>query len=66
MGIFSFDPESGEMVLSSHHRGVTTQQIKNETSWRLKIAENVSETSPPTDMELAAVRKYDPKKVWTS
>ena len=66
MGIFSFDPKSREMVLSSHHPGVTIQQIRSETGWPLKIAENVGETLPPTDMELAAVRKYDPKKVWTS
>ena len=66
MGIFSFDGESREMVLASHHPGVTVKQIKAETGWPLKIAENVSETLPPNDDELAAVRKYDPKKVWTS
>ncbi len=66
MGIFFFDPDSREMILSSHHPGVTITQIKNETGWPLKVAENVSETLPPTDEELAAVRKYDPKKVWTS
>ena len=66
MGIFSFDGESREMVLASHHPGVTVKQIKAETGWPLKIAQNVSETLPPNDDELAAVRKYDPKKVWTS
>jgi glutaconate CoA-transferase, subunit B len=67
MGVFSFDPETREMVLISHHPGVTVKQIENETGWPLRVAaETVSETSPPTDMELAAVRKYDPKKVWTS
>ena len=66
MGIFSFDGESREMVLASHHPGVTVKQIKAETGWPLKIAENVSKTLPPNDDELAAVRKYDPKKVWTS
>jgi glutaconate CoA-transferase subunit B len=66
MGIFSFDSETHEMLLSSYHPGVTIGQIKNETGWPLKITETVSETTPPTDMELAAVRKYDPRKIWTS
>jgi glutaconate CoA-transferase subunit B len=66
MGIFSFDPKSREMVLSSYHPGVTIEQIKSETGWPVKVAENVSETVPPHEQELAALRKYDPKKIWTS
>jgi len=42
------------------------EQIANETGWPLRIAEDAHETSPPTAEELAAVRKYDPKKIWTS
>ena len=66
MGVFSFEPDSREMNLISHHPGVTIKQIKNETGWPLKVAESVSETLPPTDEELASVRKYDPKRIWTS
>ena len=66
MGIFSFDPESHEMILNSRHPGLTINQIKSETGWPLRVAKDVPETTPPTDMELAAVRKYDPQKVWTS
>jgi glutaconate CoA-transferase, subunit B len=66
MGIFSFEAETHEMILSSFHPRVTVEQIKNETGWPIRIAQNVSETAPPTEMELAAVRKYDPKRVWTS
>ena len=66
MGIFSFEAETHEMILSSFHPGVTVEQIKNETGWPIRIAQNISETALPTEMELAAVRKYDPKRVWTS
>jgi glutaconate CoA-transferase subunit B len=66
MGIFSFEAETHEMILSSYHPGVTVEEIKNETGWPIRIAQNISETAPPTEMELAAVRKYDPKRVWTS
>jgi len=66
MGIFSFDPETHEMILISNHHGVSTDDIKNETGWPLRIAPEVRETAPPSKDELAAVRKYDPKGVWTS
>lgn len=66
MGIFSFDPVSREMMLSSNHPGVTVEEIKNETSWPLSVSRNLEETATPTKAELAAVRKYDPKGVWTS
>jgi len=65
MGIFSFDAVTHEMILSSHHPGVTVEQVKNETGWPLRIADDVCETTPPSEAELSAVRKYDPKGVWT-
>jgi glutaconate CoA-transferase subunit B len=66
MGIFGFDSESKEMVLISNHPGVSIEAIKNETGWPVRVTEEVQETVPPTNAELAAVRKYDPKGVWTS
>jgi glutaconate CoA-transferase subunit B len=66
MGIFSFDAATGEMILSSYHPGVSVDDIKHETGWPLRVAPDVGETNPPTEAELAAVRKYDPKGVWTS
>jgi len=66
MGNFSFDAVSREMMLSSNHPGVSIEEIKNQTGWPLKVSPNVCETLAPTKDELAAVRKYDPKGVWTS
>jgi glutaconate CoA-transferase subunit B len=66
LATFSFDTDSREMVLSSYHPGVTIEQIEDETDWPLKMSENLAETPSPTDLELAAVRKYDPRKIWTS
>lgn len=66
MGIFSFDAATREMILSSYHPGVSVDDIKHETGWPLRVAPDVGETNPPTEAELAAVRKYDPKGVWTS
>lgn len=66
MGIFSFDPHRREMVLSSNHPGVSVENIKAETGWPLRVAPEVHETAAPTEDELSVVRKYDPKRVWTS
>lgn len=66
LGIFSFDAVSREMVLSSYHPGVTVDEIQKETGWPLRAAQDLRETPPPSPDELAAVRKYDPKGVWTS
>jgi glutaconate CoA-transferase subunit B len=66
MGIFSFDPSTGEMLLSSHHPGIGFEQIQRETGWPLRRADDLRETPLPSADELAAVRKYDPKGVWTS
>ncbi len=66
MGIFTFDPATKEMLLSSYHPGVTVEQIRRETGWPLRLSEDIGETPPPSADEIAAVRKYDPKRVWTS
>ena len=66
MGIFSFDRADHEMVLISNHPGVSVEEVKNETGWPLRVSPEIRETAPPTGYELAAVRKYDPKGVWTS
>jgi glutaconate CoA-transferase subunit B len=65
LGIFSFDDTSREIVLSSHHPGVDVAEIQEQTGWPLKVAADLQETPHPSKEELAAVRKYDPKKVWT-
>jgi glutaconate CoA-transferase subunit B len=66
MGIFSFDANTREMMLAANHPGVSIENIKNETGWPLQISPDIEETSAPTVDELCAIRKYDPKGVWTS
>jgi len=66
LGIFSFDPATKEMILSSYHPGIRVDKIQQETGWALRHSGDLHETRPPSPEELAAVRKYDPKGVWTS
>ena len=66
MGIFAFDAGSREMTLQSHHPGVSIDEVRQQTGWPLAISPDVVATPAPSDDELAAVRKYDPKGIWTS
>jgi len=66
MGVFSFDAETHEMILTSQHPGVRVADVERETGWPLRVAPDLTETAPPSAAELSAVRRYDPKGVWTS
>lgn len=66
MGIFTFDRETKEMILAWNHPGVSVNDIKDQTGWPLRVSPAIQPTPVPTREELSAVRKYDPKGVWTS
>ena len=66
MGIFTFDRETKEMILAWNHPGVSVNDIRDQTGWPLRVSPEIQQTQAPTREELAAVRKYDPKGVWTS
>jgi glutaconate CoA-transferase subunit B len=40
-------------------------EVRGETGWDLKVADDVAETPPPTGAELAAIRRFDPDGFWT-
>ena len=60
-----FPPAGGEAFLASVHPGHTADQVRAETGWELKLAPDLSETVPPTDAELAQIRRFDPDGFWT-
>jgi len=65
LGLFRFDPTTREMRLASVHPGVTEEQVRAQTGWTLASAPAVATTSPPTDVELAVIRRFDPEGFWT-
>jgi glutaconate CoA-transferase subunit B len=65
LGTFGFDSETKAAVLASHHPGVTPDQICRHTGWELHVPPDVRETLPPTEEELAIIRRYDPQGFWT-
>ena len=63
--VLRFPEGGGEAHLASVHPGHTVDEVRAETAWDLQVAPDVSETSPPTETELAAIRRFDPEGFWT-
>lgn len=63
LGIYGF--QDREMVLQSIHSraGVTMEDIRANTGWDIRIADDLKETAPPTEEELEVLReRVDPDK----
>jgi len=58
LGVFGFD-ESGEMLLTSLHPGITKEEVQTNTGWMLRSAPTVTETQPPASEELTLIRRFD-------
>lgn len=56
LGILTPD-ESGELILTALHPGATVEQAIKNTGWKLKVADNLKTTEPPTDEELRLLRE---------
>lgn len=59
-GVFRFDAVTKELCLTQLHPGVTVDMIKKDIPWDLKVADNISQTIPPTDEEIDFVRRFAP------
>jgi len=57
--------DDGEAYLSSVHPGIELEEVVSNTRWKVRIAENVSQTSEPSAAELKAIRDYDKDGFWT-
>ena len=53
--------DDGELSLTSVHPGVDPEQARAATGWELRVAEHVSQTEAPSDAELAALRRLEPR-----
>lgn len=51
------DPVSRELTLTRVHPGVDVADVRAATGWDLKVADEVAVTEPPTDEELAVLRR---------
>ena len=64
LGILTPD-ESGDLILTALHPGATVEQAIKNTGWKLKVADNLKTTEPPTDEELRLLREeLDPTGIY--
>ena len=52
LGVLAPDPDTCELTLTAVHPGVTVEQVRENTGWRLAVADDLATTDVPTDEEL--------------
>ena len=58
------EPRGGELTLTRVHPGVAAERARAATGWEeLRVADDLAETEPPTERELAALRVLRTKSV---
>jgi glutaconate CoA-transferase subunit B len=62
LGLLDFDEQSRAMRLRALHPGVTVAEVQDNTGFDLVIPEQVATTLPPSETELALVRRLDPDR----
>jgi glutaconate CoA-transferase subunit B len=62
LGVLRPDPETGELVLTGLHPGITVEQAREATGWDLRVAPELATTRAPTDEELAHLRRLEATK----
>jgi len=65
LAVLRFPEGGGEAYLASVHPGSTVDEVRANTGWDLKVDGDLTETLPPTENELAAIRRFDPDGFWT-
>jgi glutaconate CoA-transferase, subunit B len=60
LGLLEPDPGSGELVLTELHPGAVVEQAIEATGWELRVASELRRGTPPTDVELEALRALTP------
>jgi glutaconate CoA-transferase, subunit B len=57
LGILRPNGDTGELTLTQLHPGVTVEQVRDATGWSVAIADEVTQTAPPTEEELSELRR---------
>jgi glutaconate CoA-transferase subunit B len=60
MAVYRFDEVTKEMVLMEYFPGQSIEKVRANCSFDLNVADDVRETEPPTEEEIALLRNIDP------
>ena len=66
LGILGFDDHSKRMQLLALHPGATAGQVQANTGFELPVAADLEITDPPTERELAVLRRLDPDRLYSA
>ena len=62
--VMRFDKATGEAYLATYHPDNAVEEVRENTPWDLKVADDVHETEPPREEELRVLREIlDPKRM---
>ena len=64
LAIFSFDDEERRMKVVSLNPGVAKNDVQDNTGFELIFDQQLGATAPPTETELAILRKLDPDRLF--
>ena len=62
LGLLRPDPATFELTLSALHPGVAMEDARAATGWDLAVEAGLGRTDPPTDEELAVLRRLEASK----
>ena len=62
-GVFKFHLQTKELYLAQIHPGVKVEGVQKDIPWDLKVAQDLSETQPPTADEISFIRHFAPGQV---
>jgi len=63
LGIYGFDDETRRLVLLQRHPGVSLDEIRANAQFEIPVADDVSETQPPTTEEQHLLGQIDPARI---
>ena len=63
--VFDFDPQTSKARVKSLHPGVDLEMVRERTGFEITTRTDLGGTEPPTEKELALIRRYDPEGFWT-
>jgi glutaconate CoA-transferase subunit B len=66
LAILGFDEETREMKVLALQRGVTREQVQENTGFELKFDAKFEEAEPPRKEELEILRELDPERLYTA
>jgi glutaconate CoA-transferase subunit B len=61
LGVLEPRGDERELTLTQVHQGVEPDEVRTATGWPLRVADDLHETAPPSERELAALRSLRTK-----